>query len=164
MKLYLGPYVSVKVPVKKLLEKELWCLNCDIRRGDTKFCSNCGNPVSFKERIVNTPYPHWTVPATVVLRCITTEGRNIDSFVHYIYTIGNGRTDFNERQEDETRLNKYWYGRYGSYDGATDLHKVKPEEEIKFLQSRCCLEIEKLEEVFGKENIGFGWGVVGARR
>jgi hypothetical protein len=99
------------------------------------------------------------------LRYAVTEG-HVDrgkGFVHYVYTIGNGRTDFNERQEDESRLKKYWVGTSGGYskwNGCTDLQDTSPQEHIKFLQHRCAAEIENIVEVFGEENVAFGWGIV----
>lgn len=166
MSVYLGPFVKVKVAVIEQHHNQHWCPKCDKRRGNTAFCQNCGDKIIIKPtHLVNEPKYHWTIPATCVLRYAVTEG-NPDrgtGFVHYIYTIGNGRTDFNERQEDEGRLKKYWLGWGGGYshwNGATDLQGEDPQDHIKFLKYRCAGEIENICEVFGEENVTFGWGIV----
>lgn len=166
MSVYVGPFVKVKVPVIEQPLNQHWCEKCDKRRGNTAFCQNCGEKITIKAtQLVNEPKLHWTIPSTCVLRYAVTDG-HVDrgnGFVHYIYTIGNGRTDFNERQEDEDRLKKYWVGTMGGYFnwyGCTDLQGEDPQKHIKFLQHRCAAEIENICEVFGEENVTFGWGIV----
>jgi hypothetical protein len=161
MRLYIGPYVRVKVPNIDQTEYTPWCNKCDKRQGNIKFCETCGSSITMKEEKTKGPFPSWSIPATIVLRYIITVGNRIDDQLEYIYTIGNGRTDFNERQEDEDKLKLFWYGSRMHYGRtAHDLQNIDREKQIKWLQNRCCDEIEKIAEVFGEQNISYGWGIV----
>jgi hypothetical protein len=161
-KLYVGPYVSVKVPIEKIPTYEHWCQTCNKRRGDVAFCADCGNKITLKQILVRKPLTHYTIPATVVLRYATTNyEKGVDDHAYYIYTIGNGKSDFNERQEDEDELKTFWYGAHWLLQRhATDLRHVDRDEQIKFLQKRCCVEIESICDVFGLDNVSYGWGIV----
>jgi hypothetical protein len=162
MSIYIGPYVKASVPVIKTPSNEPWCKHCNKRRGDTNFCQDCGNPVTLKEITVKAPSPHWTVPATLVLRFASIDGNVIrEKRVDYIYTIGNGRTDFNEPQEDEKKLKSFWRGTiWNRLVGATDFQHIFFKEEIAWMRARCQKEIESLCRVFGEDNVSFGWGLV----
>src|ERR1700753_3821744 len=108
MKIYIGPYVKVKVPLIEQPEFSNWCSTCDKLRGSTKFCQDCGSLIVLKERISLLPSPNWTVPHTIVLRYSVSN--DFDDYHEYVFTVGNGYTDFNERQEDEEELKLFWYG------------------------------------------------------
>lgn len=161
LRVYVGPYVRVKVRRAPVPENTPWCVKCDKRHGDTNFCQDCGGVITMKEEIRKLPTPHWTVPATLVLRYAVTDGRFRDHDLDYIYTIGNGTTDFNEMQPDEDKLKKFWHSiGYHQICGATDYQEVVFQEEISWMRARCQKEIESLKRVFGTENVSFGWGLV----
>ena len=60
---YVGPYVKVKVPIKEAIYYDPWCDKCDQRRGDNRFCQECGNKLTPKARTANEPVP------TLVFTC-----------------------------------------------------------------------------------------------
>ena len=161
MGIYVGPFVRVKVPVAKVSHFQPWCPKCDKRQVDVNFCPDCGTELTLQESKVKEPSPSWTLPSTCVLRYAVTEwGRNEDH-AHYVYTIGNGRTDFNEVQKDERQLKRFWFGtNWLDGRGSTDLQDTVFKEEIAWMRARCKEEIESLCRVFGEENVVFGWGIV----
>ena len=162
MNVYVGPYVKAKVPIKESIYYDPWCTKCDKMRGDTPFCAECGGKIGPKSRTSKEPVPHWSLPSLNVLSYAVTNEDGNNDVAYYIYTIGNGETDFNERERDEKKLRKYWYPGYLSmgHRHAEDLQNIVIKEEIAWLRARCQQEIINIGKMFGEENVSFEWGVV----
>ena len=160
MGVYVGPFVRVTVPLVRQPRNQCWCEKCNDRRGDTKFCADCGTPITLWSEWTNMPVPHWSIPALTVL-CfgVIDEERGADH-VDYIYTVGNGRTQAREVQPDDNNLERFWVGRSWWQRGATDYQHAQIPEDIAWLRARCQKEIESIGRVFGEGNVKFGWGLV----
>ena len=159
MRFYVGPYIRVRVPQVKTPRNTPWCSKCDMRCADVNFCADCGTELTLKADWFSEPSPHWSIPATCVLRYAVTDEPLKGDYAHYIYVIGNGCTNFNEVQPDEPSLGRFWHGHWNER-GVEDLSGTIIPEEISWLRARCSKEIESLCRVFGETNVGFGWGAV----